>query len=70
MAADSDPTPFLIVRHGRIGKNLDNPSVATVRLSASKESGPHMDFVADAPTLELIAKMLTQAAADIRGRAN
>lgn len=61
---------FLIVTHGRVGRDIANPSVATIRLSASKESGPHLDFVADAPTLERIAKLLNQAAADIRGRAS
>jgi hypothetical protein len=70
MTDTTNPQAFLVVRHGRIGRDLDNPAVATIRLSASKETGPHLDFVADAATLELIAKMLTQAAADIRARSN
>ncbi len=70
MTNETSPAAFLIVAHGRVGKDPSNPSIATIRLSASKESGPHLDFVADAPTLERIAKMLTEAAADIRKRAN
>jgi hypothetical protein len=64
------PEPFLIVRHGRVGRDLDNPTVATIQLSASKEHGPHLNFVADANVLENIAAMLKQAAEDIRKRAN
>jgi hypothetical protein len=70
MTVETNPMPFLIVRQGKVGRDLDNPSVATIRLSASQENGPHLDFVADAPTLEQIAKMLTEAASEIRGRAN
>lgn len=64
------PQPFLVVRHGRVGRDLDNPSVATIRLSATTDNGPHLDFVAEADVLERIAEMLKQAAADIRKRAN
>jgi hypothetical protein len=64
------PQPFLVVKHGQAGRPLDNPAVRTIRLSASKEHGPHLDFVADAEVLENIAKLLTEAAGDIRKRAN
>jgi hypothetical protein len=70
MVTEQNPQRFLLVRHGRVGRDLDNPSVATIRLSASEVVGPHLDFVADASTLEQIAKMLSRAAADIRERAN
>lgn len=70
MADETQPMSFLIVKHGRVGRDPHNPSVATIRLSASQGHGPHLDFVADAPTLDRIAKMLNQAAADIRGRAS
>jgi len=61
---------FLIARHIRIGRDVHNPTVATVRLSADRDEGPHLDFVADAMTLDQIAEALAQAAKDIRARAN
>ena len=61
---------FLIIRHIRVGRDLNNPAVATIRLSANKASGPHLDFVADASTLDQIAAALTRAAAEVRNRAN
>lgn len=63
-------TEFLIVRHLRIGKDAFNPTVATVRLSADKEVGPHLDFVADAVTLDQISKALAEAAVEVRKRAS
>ena len=65
----SDAPKALIVRHCRIGISPENPEVALVRLSADRK-GPHLDFVANAKTLEQLANTLLRAANDIRSRAN
>ena len=70
MSNTDQPSAFFIVRHGRVGRDVRNPMVATIRLSADRDIGPHMDFVADASTLDRIADLLKQAATDIRKRAS
>jgi hypothetical protein len=66
----AEASRFLIVRHIRVGRDTGNPTIATVRLSADQASGPHLDFVADAMTLDRIAAALTEAAKDVRKRAH
>lgn len=65
----ADEAKALIVRHCQIAISPANREVAVVRLSADKK-GPHLDFVANAQTLEQLAATLAKAAKDIRGRVN
>lgn len=61
---------FVRIRNVRISRLQSDPSMAHVRLSADRESGPHMSFVADTTALSEIAVALKQAAEAIRSHAN
>lgn len=61
---------FVVVRHIIIGLAKDYPAAATVRLSADKSTGPHLEFVADAMALKEIASALAAAAQEIHKRAH
>ena len=65
----SNEPKALIVRHCRVGTTPENPQIAIVRLSADKK-GPHLDFVANAKTLNELGNMLIRAAKDIRDTAH
>ncbi len=65
-----EASKFLVVRHIRIWRDIGNPTIAAVRLSTDQDSGPHLDFAADAKALEWIAAALIKAAEDVRKQAS
>jgi hypothetical protein len=66
----ANETKALIVSDFRIAHDPATPELAFVELAAGKERGERFTFVADAIVLDGLAKALTEAANNVRKRAN
>lgn len=67
--SDDTEQPALIVRGFQIGASEVDLANVVLRLSSTRE-GPHYHFLFDAPTLDQLAKALSEAAVKIRKRAS
>jgi hypothetical protein len=67
--SDATEQHALIVGGFQIAASEEDLMHVVVRLSSTRE-GPHYHFLFDAPTLDQLARALTDAAAKIRKRAS